>query len=210
MAINVEKFVLGPLETNTYLVTETESGVCAVVDPAIEDERLLNALENKNVQFIFLTHGHFDHISGAKSVKEKTNAKVVIHEEDEECLNSETKSLYYLHYSGLMPKVSADVLTVDNMTIRFGNETVKVLHTPGHTKGGTCYIFEDSRIIFSGDTLFNMSAGRTDFPGGSAREELMSLSKLAKLDGDYKVYCGHGPDTTLEFERKNNRYVKIR
>jgi glyoxylase-like metal-dependent hydrolase (beta-lactamase superfamily II) len=96
------------------------------------------------------------------------------------------------------------------MTIRFGNETVKILHTPGHTKGGACYIFENSRILFSGDTLFNLSAGRTDFPGGSAREELMSLSKLAKLEGDYDVYCGHGPDTTLEFERQNNRYVRIR
>ena len=210
MAISVEKLVLGALETNTYIITETESGVSAVVDPATDDQRLFKALENKNVEYIFLTHGHFDHILGAKSVKEKTGAKVVIHENDAPFLNSETLSLYYLHYADSMPKVNADVLTVGGMTIRFGNEIVKIMHTPGHTKGGTCYIFEDSRIIFSGDTLFNMSAGRTDFPGGSAREELMSLSDLAKLHGDYKVYCGHGPDTTLDFERKNNRYVRIR
>lgn len=213
MAINVEKFVLGELETNTYIVTETESDVSAVVDPATEDEVLLKALENKNVKYILLTHGHFDHISGAKAVKEKTGAKTVIHKEDADCLKNESKSLFRLMNSASnskQPVTSADILTENGSLLTFGNTTIRVLHTPGHTKGGVCYIFEKERVIFSGDTLFRLSAGRTDFPDGNAREELMSLSDIAKLDGDFNVYCGHGEDTTLDFERKNNRYVKIR
>ena len=98
----------------------------------------------------------------------------------------------------------------DGDTLPFGDGEIRVMHTPGHTKGGVCYIFTNDRVIFSGDTLFRLSAGRTDFPGGSPREELMSLSKLAELDGDYKVYPGHGEETTLEYERRNNRYVKVR
>lgn len=213
MAINIEKFVLGELETNTYIVTETESDVSAVVDPATEDEVLLKALENKNVKYILLTHGHFDHISGAKAVKEKTGAKTVIHKEDADCLKNESKSLFRLMNSASnskQPVTSADILTENGSLLTFGNTTIRVLHTPGHTKGGVCYIFEKERVIFSGDTLFRLSAGRTDFPDGNAREELMSLSDIAKLDGDFNVYCGHGEDTTLDFERKNNRYVKIR
>lgn len=213
MAINIEKFVLGELETNTYIVTETESDVSAVVDPATEDEVLLKALENKNVKYILLTHGHFDHISGAKAVKEKTGAKTVIHKEDADCLKNESKSLFRLMNSASnskQPVTSVDILTENGSLLTFGNTTIRVLHTPGHTKGGVCYIFEKERVIFSGDTLFRLSAGRTDFPDGNAREELMSLSDIAKLDGDFNVYCGHGEDTTLDFERKNNRYVKIR
>ncbi len=213
MAINVEKFVLGELETNTYVVTEAESGVSAVVDPAAQDESFLKTLENKNVEYILLTHGHFDHILGVKAVKERTNAKTVIHKEDADCLADEGKSLFSLMNSDSytkQPPTSPDILTEDGTLLTFGNTTVRVMHTPGHTKGGVCYIFEKERVIFSGDTLFKLSAGRTDFPGGNAREELMSLSNIAKLEGDFNVYCGHGEDTTLDFERKNNRYVRIR
>lgn len=213
MAIKIEKFVLGELDTNTYIVTETQADVCAVVDPAAEDEAFLKALENRKVEYILLTHGHFDHVSGVKAVKEKTGAKTVIHGEDADCLTDESKSLFLLmnpNSHSRQPLTSADILVKDGSSLTLGNTTVKVLHTSGHTKGGVCYVFEKERVLFSGDTLFKLSAGRTDFPGGNAREELMSLSKIASLDGDYSVYCGHGEDTTLDFERKNNRYVRIR
>lgn len=211
MKIQVEKLVLGELATNTYIVTDTESGECAVVDPAIESDELLASIENKNVKYILLTHGHFDHIGGAKALKEKTGAKVVIHREDAPALNDGVLSLFKLQYPHKStPKVEADVLVEDGSKIPFANGEISVLHTPGHTRGGVCYIFESDRVLFSGDTLFKLTAGRTDFKGGNPREELMSLAKIGDLEGDYIVYPGHNEDTTLQFERENNRYMKTR
>lgn len=209
MNISVEKFVLGDLATNTYIVTDEEKGECAVVDPAVESDALLSRLKEKNVKYILLTHGHFDHIGGAKAVKELTNAKVVIHREDEPMLSDCDYNLFQLQYPGKeMPQTSADIITEDGTEIPFGDGTIKVMHTPGHTRGGVCYIFSDDRVIFSGDTLFHLSAGRTDFRGGNSREELRSLMKIGSLEGDYTVYPGHEMSTTLAYERKYNRYMK--
>ncbi len=209
--INVQTIVLGDISTNTYIVTDEESGECVVIDPATESEQLLNLLKDKKIKYILLTHGHFDHITGAKAVKELTGGKIAVHTNDSLCLKSEDESLFSWQYpGGVQPKTDADILLNDGDELYLGKEKIKVMHTPGHTVGGVCYIFESSRIIFSGDTLFHMSAGRTDFPGGNPREELMSLSRLASLNGDYKVYAGHGESTTLQYERDNNRYVRIR
>ena len=211
MSISVKRFVLGDISTNTYVVTDDISGDCAVVDPATEDRGLLEYLKDKNVKYILLTHGHFDHISGVKALKDRTSAQTVIHSEDADCLYDRDKSLFSWQYpDGEQPVCRGDKTVNDGDTLPFGDGEIRVMHTPGHTKGGVCYIFTNDRVIFSGDTLFRLSAGRTDFPGGNPREELMSLSKLAELEGDYKVYPGHGEETTLEYERRNNRYVKVR
>ncbi len=211
MKITVQKLVLGDLATNTYIVTDTESGECAVVDPAVESASLLANLENKNVKYILLTHGHFDHISGTKAVKTLTNANVVIHKDDEPMLSDGEYNLFTMQYPySPMPEISADIITEDGTELDFGDGKIIVMHTPGHTLGGVCYIFEEDRVIFSGDTLFRLSAGRTDFKGGNPRVELMSLAKIAALEGDYAVYPGHEASTTLNFERENNRYMKTR
>ncbi len=207
MKITVQKLVLGDLATNTYIVTDTESGECAVVDPAVESASLLANLENKNVKYILLTHGHFDHIGGANAVKSKTGAQVVIHKKEEPFLSQSSLNLFV---DNEIKAISADILTNDGTEIPFGDGAIRVLHTPGHTIGGVCYIFENDRVIFSGDTLFNLTAGRTDLPTGNPREELMSLAKIAALEGDYAVYPGHEASTTLNFERENNRYMKTR
>lgn len=209
MSITVEKIILGEIETNTYIVTDNISGETAVIDPAVPDESLLQALSGKNVIYVLLTHGHFDHIMGVKAVKEQTGAKAVIHREDAPCLMGDEANLFSNHYPyEQQPVTKADIETEDGDILPFGKRNIKVMHTPGHTKGGCCYIFEEDRLIFSGDTLFRLSAGRTDFPGGNAREELHSLSNLAELPGDYKVFPGHEEETTLEFERCNNRYMR--
>lgn len=192
-------------ETNTYIVTDEATGETAVVDPSLPEEILIQKFEGKNVKYILLTHGHFDHIGGVNFVKEKTGAKVVIHKEDEEMLCDPKKNC-----GNDNTPIYADILVEDGSELPFGDSKITVLHTPGHTKGGVCYIFPDDRVMFSGDTLFRLTAGRTDLYGGDARTELMSLAKIAQLDGDYQVYPGHDRATTLDFEREYNRYMRTR
>lgn len=191
--------------TNTYIVTDEETGETAVVDPSLPEEILIEKLNAENVKYVLLTHGHFDHIGGVNFVKEKTGAKVVIHKEDEEMLCDKNKN-----YGTDSTPIYADILVEDGTELMLGKSKITVMHTPGHTKGGVCYIFPDDRIIFSGDTLFRLTAGRTDLYGGDARTELMSLAKIAKLEGDYKVFPGHDDATTLNFEREYNRYMRTR
>lgn len=211
MAVLTNTYVLGNLSTNTYVVENLNNSECLIVDPALADSKFVNAIEGKTVKYILLTHGHFDHIGGAKRLRDMTGAKIVIHNEDAPMLSDAKLSLYSLQYPGKgTTPFSADILVNDGDELEFGDTKIKVMHTPGHTKGGVCYILDDDRILFSGDTLFHLSAGRTDFPGGNPREELMSLAKIAALEGDYAVYPGHEASTTLNFERENNRYMRTR
>lgn len=191
--------------TNTYIITDEETGETAVVDPSLPEEILIEKLNAENVKYVLLTHGHFDHIGGVNFVKEKTGAKVVIHKEDEEMLCDKNKN-----YGTDSTPIYADILVEDGTELMLGKSKITVMHTPGHTKGGVCYIFPDDRIIFSGDTLFRLTAGRTDLYGGNPRTELMSLAKIAELEGDYKVFPGHDDATTLNFEREYNRYMRTR
>lgn len=210
--ITVKRFILGEIETNTYVLES--DGVYAVIDPAIESQELLEFLKGKSVKYILLTHGHFDHISGVNSIVKETGAKVCIHSLDSEMLSDGNKSRYDFHFGGIQPEIKADILLTDNDEIALGETVIRVMHTPGHTNGSVCYILENERIIFSGDTLFRLSAGRTDLAGIStvlaARNELESLQRIAQLSGDYRVLPGHGEETTLQFERENNRYMRGR
>ena len=108
------------------------------------------------------------------------------------------------------PEIGADIFTADGDEFMLGNTKITVMHTPGHSRGSVCYIFKEDKVMFSGDTLFKLGAGRADLYRGDARTELMSLAKIGELEGDYKVYPGHAEETTLDFERQNNRYMKTR
>ncbi len=197
--------------TNTFLVEDEVTGEMLLVDPGVADDKLLEKVKGKNVKYVLLTHGHFDHICGAKMIKDNTGAKIVIHKEDEELLLDREKNVIDMYCPEKeLPNTVADILVDDGDEISFAGGNIKVLHTPGHTKGGVCYIFSDDQLLFSGDTLFKLSAGRTDYYSGNPREELMSLAKIADLDGDYNVYPGHDDSTTLDFERENNRYMRTR
>ena len=196
---------------NTYIVTDQETGAVAVVDPSLPEDSLIQKLKGKDVQYILLTHGHFDHICGAKLVKETTGAKVVIHKDDEEMLHDADKNEFNKNCAGYeFPEVNADILTEDGTEIALGNTKITVLHTPGHSMGGVCYLFVEDKVMFSGDTLFKLCAGRADLYGGNGRQELRSLARIGELEGNYKVYPGHEDDTTLDFERENNRYIRTR
>ena len=206
--MKIETFPVGIISTNCYVVTDENSGESLVVDPGDMSGALEDALIGKNIKYILLTHGHYDHILAAAGLKQKTGAPVAIGKDDADCLHDDDLSRAGLHFPLLQQKINADVLLCDGSEIDFGGKKIKVIHTPGHTPGGVCYVFEDERVIFSGDTLFRLSMGRTDFETGSDADMAQSLKTLASLGGDYDVYPGHGPATTLDFERKHNPYMR--
>lgn len=214
--ITVEKHLavmINGFTVNVYIVTDVETGVTAVIDPSLPEKELLKKLEGKDVQYIFFTHGHSDHSCGAKMIKENTGAKTVIHKDEEEMFHDIYKNQFHVNCELLdtdFPDVDIDILADDGTELVLGNTIVTVMHTPGHSMGSVCYLFKEDGIMFSGDTLFRLTAGRVDLYGGDARAELMSLAKIGELEGDYKVYPGHEEETTLDFERQYNRYMKTR
>lgn len=203
--INVKSVLLGEIANNCYLITDAETNKSALVDCTEASAKMLDFIGNADLEYILLTHGHFDHIGGVKEIKEKFGAKVVISGQDEPMLSSGKLSLAAF-CGGVQNNTSADILVKDGDVIELGKTSIKVMATPGHTKGGVCYIADD--CIFTGDTLFFCSCGRTDFPGGSFDEIKQSLNKLARLKGNYKLYPGHDRVSTLDFERENNPYIR--
>lgn len=203
MKVISEKF--GSMDNNCSLIIDEKTNQSALVDCNEFSQKMIDMIGDTDLKYILLTHGHFDHIIGVKSVKEKYGAQVVISKEDEPMLNSSKLSLAAF-CNAPQNNVDADIIVKDGDEITLGKIKIKVMATPGHTSGSVCYIAEN--CIFSGDTLFYCSCGRTDFPSGSHEQMMSSLQKLKALDGDYKVYTGHNNLTTLDFERKNNPYMK--
>lgn len=203
MKVISEKF--GSMDNNCSLIIDEKTNQSALVDCNEFSQKMIDMIGDTDLKYILLTHGHFDHIIGVKSVKEKYGAQVVISKEDEPMLNSSKLSLA-VFCNAPQNNVDADIIVKDGDEITLGETKIKVMATPGHTSGSVCYIAEN--CIFSGDTLFYCSCGRTDFPSGSPEQMMSSLQKLKALDGEYKVYTGHNNLTTLDFERKNNPYMK--
>lgn len=204
----VKTMPLGSLGTNCHIVYTGENTVIAV-DIGGDSSKFLDFLKNENLTLtkILLTHGHYDHIGGVREVQKATGAQVYIHEEDVPMLSDTQKNLalWIEPYADFEP-VTEFATVKDGDVIEDGDASFTVLHTPGHTRGSVCYLCED--IILSGDTLFCLSRGRTDFPGGSDAQMLASFKRLKELQGDYRVFPGHNESTTLEFERKNNPVMR--
>ena len=202
--LSVKSAVFGGLQNNCYLITDKDTNKSALVDCTEFSDRMLDFIGNADLEYILLTHGHFDHIGGVSEISERFNAKVVISSIDAPMLSSSKLSLAAF-CGAVHNNSSADITVEDNDVIKLGNSEIYVISTPGHTSGSVCYMCDDN--LFTGDTMFFCSCGRTDFPTGSPVDMQKSLNKLASLNGDYKIFAGHDRQSTLDFERKNNTYI---
>lgn len=204
----VQTLMLGSLATNCYLVYLDEKHVTAV-DIGGDARKVLCFLEQRGLILtkILLTHGHYDHIGAVAEVQAETGAEVYIHEADAPMLQDTRLNLadWIEPWADFRPVTEYHTVREGDV-IEAGDVSFTVLHTPGHTKGSVCYLCED--ILLAGDTLFRLSRGRTDFPGGSDREMLESFRRLKALEGDYRVFPGHNETTSLDFERKNNPVMR--
>lgn len=190
---------------NCYLIKTEEAAI--VIDPYNVDGRIVNFLsENKQLKgFILLTHCHYDHILGAQRLRDMFGAEIAIGEKDETGLRDTSLSLS--EWVGLEQKpFSADITFTDGDVLKIRSTEIKVIHTPGHTAGSVCYMIENS--IFTGDTIFEGTVGRTDFPTGDFSALKASLDRLKALGQDYKLYPGHGLATSLLREIQLNPYMK--
>ena len=192
---------------NSYIIFDDETRDAVVVDPGDEGEKIIEDIKEADfaLKYIINTHGHFDHVGANKLVKEATGALLAIHKEDA-CLLKDAQSNALLFGLTVNPSPEPDLLLEDGSNIPLAGESLKVIHTPGHTRGGICINFNN--ILIVGDTLFAGSVGRTDLPGGSYEVLLSSIhNQLLTFDDDVKVYPGHGPATTIGEERKNNPFL---
>lgn len=204
----IRSMVLGMISTNCYIIMHKETKQALIVDPADRLDvisQMVTLMQAKPCA-VLLTHGHFDHMSEAGAVKKKYDIPIYAHEAEERLLADPG-----LNLSGNWAQpvaLKADVLLKDGQELFLAGFSIKVLHTPGHTPGGCCYYIADEKVLFSGDTLFYCSVGRTDFPGSSSRQMQESLNRLlTELPEDTDVLPGHGDCTTIGFEKRNNPYA---
>ena len=205
MEMEIKKLVLGIVHSNCYIVTDPDSGESVVIDPGAGDPALLEAVRPLRVRYILATHRHFDHVLGVGALKEITGAQVAIHERDACGLTDGRHSLASMVQES-MPAAEPDILLRGGAVLPFANSQIEVLHTPGHTMGSVCFLLDG--VLFSGDTLFQSSCGRLDLPTGSRQDMTASLRRLSELPGETRVLSGHGAESTITAEKKNNPYMK--
>ncbi|MBQ8882337.1 MAG: MBL fold metallo-hydrolase [Clostridia bacterium] len=202
--IEITTLSVGPLGANAYILSNGQNAF--VIDPGDEAEKIEQIIIDKGLKLsaVLLTHGHFDHCNGAKYLQ-NLGAKVYLHYDDKKLIETDGNLARFCSIN--FNRFSPDFLIGDGDKIDFGGNDISVIHTPGHTDGSVCYLIGNK--LFSGDTLFFLSVGRVDFPSGSAEKMRKSLVKLCNLDENITVFSGHGEQTSIGFEKKNNPYVEI-
>lgn len=203
----MERIPVGIYGTNCYILGCDKTKKAAVIDPGGDADKILKLIQEKDfdLEYIILTHGHGDHIGAVEEIKNKTNANILIHKDDEYLIKDANKNL-----SSMMScpdvELEADKLLNDGEIIKLGELEIKVIHTPGHTPGGISLKVDN--MLFTGDTLFANSIGRTDFEGGSYDQIISSIkNKLLIYDDSTKVFPGHGPSSTIGTEKKGNPFL---
>lgn len=206
--MRISRLVVGSVSTNCYIVSNEETKEAFIIDPGEEASRIERKLldEKLDLKAILLTHGHFDHIMAVNDLLEKYKADVYIGENELELLGDT-----YKNCSGSMMNrpytAKADKALRDDDVLELAGMTIKVLFTPGHTSGGVCYYLEKEEVLFSGDTVFCQSVGRSDLPTGSGRVLQESIqNKILPLPENTRIFPGHGDSTTVAYEKKYNPY----
>ena len=204
----IDSRILGMVGTNCYLLCNMDIKECVLIDPADSQDEISRMIDESgcSLKGILLTHGHFDHIMAADAIRDKYGVKVYASCDEKNTLEQPHINLGEAY--GLKLSVKADVWHKDGEILKLAGFDIEALHTPGHTEGGSCYYIREIGVIFSGDTLFCGSVGRTDFPGGSMSEIVRSIKeKVMVLPDDTKVYPGHGEGTSVGYERENNPFL---
>ncbi len=208
--LNIRSYNLGPLQTNAYLLTGADPGRGIIIDPGMNPAGLVRAIEGMEIEAILLTHAHFDHIGGVDEIRKAKKCPVYVHPLESEWLSS-PKLNGSLMWPEASPPISTDPAEYDlaeGQILQLLGLTFRVMHTPGHSPGSVSFLCGND--LFSGDVLFKLGVGRTDLPGGRERDLIDSIrGKLYRLDEEVKVYPGHGPRTTIGFERLRNPYVPM-
>jgi hydroxyacylglutathione hydrolase len=206
--IKIEALTLGPIQTNAYLLSNPETGKGIIIDPGMNPGPLIKRIANLDIEAILLTHAHFDHIGGVEEIRKLKKCPVYIHDLEADWLTNPKKN-----GSARWPDLGAPIIAEpaeyaldEGQVLEFLGIKLKVYHTPGHSPGSVSFLYDNH--LFGGDVLFRMSVGRTDLPGGDSNTLLDSIQgKLFELDDEVIVYPGHGPKTTIGYERDNNPYV---
>lgn len=212
--LRIDQYVVGQVQTNCYVAVNEQTKECFVVDPGASGRALAEKIRESGYTptAILLTHGHFDHAGAAADVAEEFGIQIYAHTAEADTLKNPNKNVSWM--IGASEIYRADVYVQDGEMLELAGLQIKVLHTPGHTEGGCCYYLPEEAVLFSGDTLFAQSVGRTDFPGGSMsqivrsiKEKLLVLTEASDSPEDITVYPGHNEVTTIETERKYNPYL---
>ena len=206
--MRIKKFVIGMIGTNCYVVSNENTKECFIVDPAVCDSNVISYIETEGLSLkaILLTHGHFDHIMGIDGVREKFQVPVYASEKEQEILQDARLNLSAAYGGGYT--FSDATYVRDGEELEIAGMKIKVIETPGHTAGGCCYYIAEEEVLFSGDSLFCASIGRTDFPTGSSSQLVRAVrDKLLVLPEDTMVYPGHMEETTIGYERKHNPFI---
>ena len=204
----VLRYIVGPVCTNCYLLVNHKTGELLVVDPGDQAQLIEKQIEKTGAKpvAILLTHGHLDHAGAAEELADKYQISIYAHEAERETL--EDPGLNLCGMIGEHKVYRADVFVKDEEVLNLAGFSIRVFFTPGHTIGGCCYYIADEKILFSGDTLFQESVGRTDFPRGSASDLIRAIrEKLMPLPDDVTVYTGHDESTLIGYERMHNPYL---
>lgn len=201
--LKIKHMTLGQMATNCYIIENGNQSL--IVDPGAESEKIIQYLNENhlNISAILLTHGHFDHIGAVDDLVNKYQCSVYLHERDSNCFYDDDINLS--NYS--KPLNMQTKITLVKDFIECAGFKIQFLNLPGHTHGSCFVIFQDHHIIFSGDVIFKGAIGRYDFPNSSLEETIASIEKIKGISGNYLIYPGHGPSTTLDDEKRNNPYL---